>query len=617
MMARQWDPDTEAALSLYTDKNYGGKLNKDARDCNPVPDCTEDPVTFKLIQNETSQPLAEPTQVYRGLYGGYAQKFVDMEVGGEETMKGFASTSLNKEVASDFGKYAKPEDTKVVLSIKAKTGAYVAHVSNFKNELEILQSHGVTYRKLGHEQQGEIYVVHMEEVHAGPTMNRGPKEFTVSPMLNAFCPTGPGGGRDNSCSPGGTSTGDRPQKREGLVESLKREVNAIADRTEFADGPAPGQADIGRYGPMTSAEYDVIEAAMTPDERVALEESLMQAADSAVDSYLENWEPDSVSFGDMMDHAGVDFSEVGGTFSVLAQSIVDPDVQDAVKTAIDEWDRESDHAAGAVSLREHIKSSVDNVPQDYLDAVDEKVNEFEAQLLNARVELEDQQRIEVAEQVRDEYEGSGDRRDALREFYQDNLDRFEGTPEPHKWYEHSRGRSGGYELDFKATNGDSYSIIADRINPVGMKGMDVRFMNNDVADKDAFGITGKGGANDVFMNVMGSIQKLMDVESPDVVTFSAAEPSRRKLYDRIVKTMAKLNPSMSAVYLEEGGARYYAVTPRENKEKVLAYVKQKHEMEPTVLVNEFINSLWRQHEQVQTKTPASQGRQHPSRAIPR
>lgn len=164
MDERNWDDATARALRDYTDKNKGGQLNKDARSCTPVPDCTTDPTMFAAVQRETSQPLAEPVTVYRGLYGGYAEKFLAMNPGETEVMKGFVSTSINRQVASDFGESGKGQ-TQVVLKITAKTGAYVGHVSNFPNELEILQSHGVEYVYKGqsYDKNTGLYTVEMEE----------------------------------------------------------------------------------------------------------------------------------------------------------------------------------------------------------------------------------------------------------------------------------------------------------------------------------------------------------------------------------------------------------------------------------------------------------------------
>jgi len=71
---------------------------------------------------------------------------------------------------------------------------------------------------------------------------------------------------------------------------------------------------------------------------------------------------------------------------------------------------------------------------------------------------------------------------------------------------------------------------------------DVKFSNSNSTRsiKKAIGITGKGGAIDVFSNVVDILRDFLKNVQPDtrILYFVAFEPSRAKLYDRMVKVLA-------------------------------------------------------------------------------
>ena len=165
MDARGWDERTKDAIRGYTDKRHGGTMNRDLRKCPSPPDCLRgNEEDFDIVQAETKKPLPAPTRVYRGIYGEYAGQVAQAEPGTEMTMHGFVSTSINKQAASDFSGYEGQGGAKVVLEITAKTGAYVAGVSNFRNELELLQAHNTVYKVKGRREEGDTVIMEMEEM---------------------------------------------------------------------------------------------------------------------------------------------------------------------------------------------------------------------------------------------------------------------------------------------------------------------------------------------------------------------------------------------------------------------------------------------------------------------
>ena len=55
--------------------------------------------------------------------------------------------------------------------------------------------------------------------------------------------------------------------------------------------------------------------------------------------------------------------------------------------------------------------------------------------------------------------------------------------------------------------------------------------------QDEFGVTGGGDAAAIFATVHSAIKDYISTHKPDFITFSADEPSRKKLYSRMVTRM--------------------------------------------------------------------------------
>jgi antitoxin component of MazEF toxin-antitoxin module len=481
--------------------------------------------------------------------------------------------------SSDFDKAYSALDTKGrgMIPIHALRSA-LPHYTNeqFNKEVRKLREEG----KLSADSSEGDTVAFTDAQRAAGITEGGTRFMYLSKprTYNAFCPTGEGGGIDNSC---GRTPEGRSQKPEGLVEGLKREVNEVADRTEFADGPMPN---------TDSTDYEAMEDSLDSDQRRDLEEYIRERAIEAWDN--EAYSPD-ISSGDVAEYMEWSRTDTSQEIQDRINGLIDDeDLAYELTSAVDDYERRQRYiseapdsytegaweAAIAASQDSEVTAKLRNAQDRHVLATREDYQAAEEELLESMEK-------EASENFINDYDGEADKREWLRE----NV--TVGEISKNTWYETGGSRLGSYELQFDAKNGQTYTIIADKIKPMGMEGMDVRFMD----ESESFSVTGKGGASDVFMNVMGSLQKLMDVESPEVMTFSAAEPSRRRLYDRIVKTMAKLNPSMSAMYLEhpDGGPRYYAVTPRENKERVMAYVAEKHELNPQILVNVWTGTAWK------------------------
>jgi hypothetical protein len=102
------------------------------------------------------------------------------------------------------------------------------------------------------------------------------------------------------------------------------------------------------------------------------------------------------------------------------------------------------------------------------------------------------------------------------------------------------GRPGIVKFDADTPAAGDYSLV------------DVEF-----SIQDEFGVTGGGDAAAIFATVHSAIKDYIASRKPDFITFSAEEPSRQKLYSRMVTRMpgyqgVQTDPWAIPVQLPEG-----------------------------------------------------------------
>ena len=81
----------------------------------------------------------------------------------------------------------------------------------------------------------------------------------------------------------------------------------------------------------------------------------------------------------------------------------------------------------------------------------------------------------------------------------------------------ANGRPGVIAFEADAPDEGDYSLV------------DVEF-----SVQDEFGVTGQGDAGAIFATVHSAINDYVATHNPDFITFNAKEPSRQKLYSRMV-----------------------------------------------------------------------------------
>lgn len=209
------------------------------------------------------------------------------------------------------------------------------------------------------------------------------------------------------------------------------------------------------------------------------------------------------------------------------------------------------------------------------------------QIIDLMTADERDQMEEVVDFRKATYGGDSDkaRRGYLMEFYEHHGHemRFKGETKLDAW-----GEDGLDKVHYFDTSaGNRYELYAAKREAV--QGAGERVPVREIGFKDAGGsyeVTGAGGAAEVFTKVTAAVVALAQKEDLPAMSFSAAEPSRQKLYDRLVKTVAKVMPDYAAIAVEVAGSggRKYFVVKREHAE---AFKKKAGTWgyEPEVLVN--------------------------------
>ena len=84
---------------------------------------------------------------------------------------------------------------------------------------------------------------------------------------------------------------------------------------------------------------------------------------------------------------------------------------------------------------------------------------------------------------------------------------------------------------FKTANGRPGVVSFDADDP---DEGDYSLVDVEFSVQDEFGVTGQGDAAAIFATVFTAIKDYIAAKNPDFITFNAKEPSRQKLYSRMV-----------------------------------------------------------------------------------
>lgn len=136
-----------------------------------------------------------------------------------------------------------------------------------------------------------------------------------------------------------------------------------------------------------------------------------------------------------------------------------------------------------------------------------------------------------------------------------------GGNEPNVWLKYGQTRY--YDFD---TSAGKYMIESGPSSAIHIgKGQDahVLLFRPKASQGDGYKITGAGAAHEVFSGVTSAVTALVSKTQPPALFFSAAEPSRAKLYDRMVASLGATVPGYEAYSVEtpDGGKKYMLVKP--------------------------------------------------------
>lgn len=92
---------------------------------------------------------------------------------------------------------------------------------------------------------------------------------------------------------------------------------------------------------------------------------------------------------------------------------------------------------------------------------------------------------------------------------------------------------------FKTVNGRPGVVTFDADTP---DEGDYSLADVEFSVQDEYGVTGAGDAGAIFATVMSAIKDYIATRKPDFITFNAKEPSRQKLYSRMVSRMPGYQP---------------------------------------------------------------------------
>jgi SPP1 gp7 family putative phage head morphogenesis protein len=388
-------------------------------------------------------------------------------------------------------------------------------------------------------------------------------EHNPPPTANVFCPGGPGSGIDPSCS----KSDENPHAEKPRAKKILEE----AEKIPVTDVQTEPQEEV------SWRDYNEIEYRMTVEERREMGERLEEDKKEAIDEVIRSSDFD-ISEREVAEAANlgaIDIESRAG--EILNKYGVDtPDLKgreygvDGVDRCIEEaeeWESETQHEKD--ELLEKLRGFRSDVEEEMQKAMDSAKEDAESRL---------------REKLEDEYQSSAsDRHNYLHDFYNDHVERYEereaaNCPES-TW---CRDENGDGILKFTTEGGRAYEVLAVQQDVAGIDIPDMQFRD----DSDSFTITKAGHAFEVFSHVVPAMVAYVKKRDLQAATFSAAEPSRMRLYDRLVKSVTSVLPDYFAASVDKDEHRYYLIGKREERENLLGALKTKYRsITPNFIVN--------------------------------
>ena len=380
------------------------------------------------------------------------------------------------------------------------------------------------------------------------------------------------------------AAGVAERKTSLIAKDMQKRATAIPFSTQVAD---PEDRRSSRFDP------NEVEDEMTASEQAAMADHLTEMRDNAIEDAVNSYEPDYFP-RDIAEGANYSLSDITeGVRELINDQVTDDAEHDRLIGELDKWDsaQSARYTYGDNGISA-LASSLTNVPAGLAKAIESYRRQAEEEIETATQEEEDRQRDDYHESLENDYDSDQDRIDYLRNFYDDHPERFnkDNTDVPENTWFHDSENDDWFK--FTTSGGKDYLINIFDHPMVGIPAKELQFRDASGEGVNPYAVTGAGHAAEVFGKVVPAVLAYINHNNPNFITFSAAEKSRQKLYDRLVKTIAQVAGDYSAITIDESHHRYYGVIKRNQRDDLIKAIKDKaalmsRTVEPKILVNVY------------------------------
>lgn len=343
------------------------------------------------------------------------------------------------------------------------------------------------------------------------------------------------------------------------VKAIKDESRKIPVTNERVDG--------GTGERVRRSDYRGIEREMTDEERSEFEDRLVEMKDNAIDSMMneESFEPDWESLANAADwNDGMVAKRADEEIGKLDDDELDSEAPDEERVRLeqltDKWLQQTSQSGpeAVLELADYLKEN--DASPAVIRAVKDLRQDADRDIEAAKDKAEDEWREERRTDLANDYDDSKDRVEYLRDFWDQHAEepRYSGAGEKifDQWGKDADGDSAMF---FTTGEGREYQIT---VFPRSFAGKDMQELVFQDAN-GSFEVTGAGGAHEVFRKVVAATAGWVGHEKPEALSFTAAEPSRQKLYDRLVRTTAAVEPDYRAFAIQGQNAKRYLLVRRD------------------------------------------------------
>lgn len=357
----------------------------------------------------------------------------------------------------------------------------------------------------------------------------------------------------------------KPEKIHPRIKELIKQSDKIQITDDVVNAPSIGTSD-----------YEEIERVMTGRERERLEEDVRESVMNDIGYGFEtNIDRDETSESEFSQREIYKHAQNLIKFHATDMSA---DLEAAVTEALDNW-HDSDNGGGEYATRQisdALEEFIDALPNGFIKDWKKYQNEVSERTDEAVRELEEAEQEKAMEEAMENYDDSDIRRQLLSEFYNNhqNEPRFAREITPDVW---GKNDENDFSYNFETGSGNGYEITVYKKH-IGIIGIAHTLQFADASG--SYSVTGAGGAVEVFSKVTAAVVSLMNGHDIPILTYTAEEKSRQKLYDRLTKTVLNAMPDYDGIFVPSDPKRYI-IAKRDVMDKLKAkFMKPEKSFDP-------------------------------------